>query len=152
MPQGIDHIVVLHPYHTIVLVHRALNLVLYFLVAIETVDVNNAMFLCTAKGLGSFTGGQLLAHTSLEIPDIFQLTFGLTAGLALIFLIVYHTVGKRLERRHLAKKQALIERMKQEKQGKESATKDDEGEEKEKQKNEEKIERKGNDNEAMECE
>lgn len=51
---------------------------------------------------------------------MFQLTFVLTSGLALLTLIFYHTVGKGLERKHLARKAALLERIKTEQNMKES--------------------------------
>jgi hypothetical protein len=86
----------------------------------------------SAKGLASLVGGQIIAHTSWQTQEIFQMTFGLTSGLALISLIIYHTVGKGLEKKHLAKKSALLERVKAEKKQGEVGGIDNEGVEGEK--------------------
>ncbi len=60
------------------------------------------------KGLGSLFAGVLLRF--LDIDDIFLVFAGLGTGTCLILLLVYHTCGKRSERRLVQEKQELWEK------------------------------------------
>ncbi len=62
----------------------------------------------SAKGLGSFLGGQMQAHTKVGLPGVFQVTFGITGGLGLFALGLYHAVGKKWEARVLEEKEDLL--------------------------------------------
>ena len=63
--------------------------------------------------------GQILGHTSLETPGLFQWSFGITSVSALLVLIAYHTFGKKYERKLIAEKTELLEKTKKEAEAKE---------------------------------
>ncbi len=66
-------------------------------------------FICTGKGIGSFVGGQL--NELLGTPNLFKLTGASTVGAATLVIIVYHTIGKKWEKKVLEEKRVILKEM-----------------------------------------
>ena len=81
------------------------------------------------KGFSSFGGGQILAHTSWTISDLFLWTSVLSIVLGLFIVLNYHIVIKnKHEKRELEKKRELLEKVGK-KVSEENEEKEDEDEE-----------------------
>ena len=70
--------------------------------------------LFSGNGLGSLVAGQLLGKTSLETPGLFQWSAGLSSSIGLAIIIAYHVIGQKCEKKIVADKTALLERVKAE--------------------------------------
>eukprot|EP00094_Tigriopus_californicus_P000307 TCALIF_00297-PA protein Name:"Protein of unknown function" AED:0.27 eAED:0.27 QI:0/0.75/0.4/0.8/1/1/5/0/457 len=80
------------------------------LIATMTATINAIEFII-AKGIASLISGQLLAQTSMELPDLFLSSGIFLIVSTLLVLLAYHFWIKRYEIELLAHKANLIERM-----------------------------------------
>lgn len=65
-------------------------------------------FLNEGKGLSSLIGGQILAHSSWEIPDLFIATAATCSTLATIVLVNYHVMIKNKSEKTVIEKKAKL--------------------------------------------
>lgn len=82
------------------------------LIGTMTASINTIEFII-AKGIASLIGGQLLARTSMEIPDLFLYSGIFLIASTTLALLAYHFWIKRFEVELVAHKAELIERMRQ---------------------------------------
>ena len=59
------------------------------------------------KSVGAMYSGQIYAHTSLDIPHLFQIEAGITVGLATLAFVYYWIRGRTDEEQMMVKIKAL---------------------------------------------